>query len=67
MVMGGMTVQKASLNLKTAIQINNDLVSLHAALSEAELQTDQVSKMKEEFVTVIEEELRKLQESKIVM
>jgi len=38
-----------------------------AALSETELETDRVNLMKEGFVTVIEEELKKLQESRIVI
>jgi hypothetical protein len=60
-------VPETSLNFKTAIEINNDLVKLYTVLSEAELQTDKVSKIKEEFVIVIEGELEKLQKSKIVM
>jgi len=49
------------------MDVNNDLVKLYAALSETELETDRVNLMKEGFVTVIEEELRKLQESRIVI
>jgi hypothetical protein len=60
-------VPETSLNFKTAIEINNDLVKLYTVLSEAELQTDKVSKIKEEFVTVIENELEKLQKSRIVL
>jgi hypothetical protein len=60
-------VPETNLNFKTAIEINNDLVKLYTVLSEAELQTDKVSKIREEFVTVIEDELEKLQKSKIVL
>jgi len=60
-------VQSTSLNFKKAMDVNNDLVKLYAALSETELETDRVNLMKEGFVTVIEEELRKLQESRIVI
>jgi hypothetical protein len=60
-------VPETSLNFKTAIEINNDLVKLYTVLSEAELQTDKVGKIKEEFVTMIEDELEKLQKSKIVL
>jgi hypothetical protein len=60
-------VPETSLNFKTAIEINNDLVKLYTVLSEAELQTEKVSRIKEEFVTVIEGELEKLQKSRIVL
>jgi hypothetical protein len=60
-------VPETSLNFKTAIEINNDLVKLYTVLSEAELQTDKVGKIKEEFVTVIEDELERLQKSRIVL
>lgn len=60
-------MQSTSLNFKKAIEVNNDLVKLYAALSETELETDRVNLMRERFVTVIEEELKKLQESKIVI
>jgi hypothetical protein len=60
-------VPETSLNFKTAIEINNDLVKLYTVLSEAELQTDKVGKIKEEFVTVIENELERLQKSRIVL
>jgi ABC-type phosphate transport system auxiliary subunit len=60
-------VPETNLNFKTAIEINNDLVKLYTVLSEAELQTDKVSKIKEEFVTVIEDELERLRKSKIVL
>jgi len=60
-------VQSTSLNFKKAMDVNNDLVKLYAVLSETELETDRVNLMKEGFVTVIEEELRKLQESRIVI
>jgi len=60
-------VQSISLNFKKAMEVNNDLVKLYAALSETELETDRVNLMKEGFVTVIEEELKKLQESRIVI
>ncbi|KYK34714.1 MAG: hypothetical protein HXS46_13865 [Theionarchaea archaeon] len=60
-------MQSTSLNFKKAMDVNNDLVKLYAALSETELETDRVNLMKEGFVTVIEEELRKLQESRIVI
>jgi len=60
-------VQSTSLNFKKAMEVNNDLVKLYAALSETELETDRVNLMKEGFVTVIEEELKKLQESRIVI
>ena len=60
-------MQESGLNFKEAMEINNDLVKLYAAVSEIELQTDQVKEMKEEFVTVVEGELKKLQESKIVV
>jgi hypothetical protein len=60
-------VPETSLNFKTAIEINNDLVKLYTVLSEAELQTDKVSKIKEEFVTMIEDELEKLQKSRIII
>ena len=60
-------MQSTSLNFKKAMDVNNDLVKLYAVLSETELETDRVNLMKEGFVTVIEEELRKLQESRIVI
>lgn len=60
-------MQSTSLNFKKAMEVNNDLVKLYAALSETELHTDRVNLMKEGFVTVIEEELKKLQESRIVI
>ena len=60
-------MQSTSLNFKKAIEVNNDLVKLYAALSETELDTDQVNLMREGFVTVIEEELKKLQKSRIVI
>ena len=60
-------MQSISLNFKKAMEVNNDLVKLYAALSETELETDRVNLMKEGFVTVIEEELKKLQESRIVI
>ena len=60
-------MQSTSLNFKKAMDVNNDLVKLYAALSETELETDRVNLMKEGFVTVIEGELRKLQESRIVI
>ena len=49
------------------MEINNDLVKLYTAVSEIELQTSKVNEMKEEFVGVIKEELKKLQESRIVV
>lgn len=60
-------MQKAGLNFKKAMEINNDLVRLYTAVSETELQTSQVNEMKEEFVNAIEEKLKKLQESRIVL
>lgn len=58
---------QAVLNFRKAMDINNDLVVLYNVLSEAEIQTDSVNEIKEEFVMVVEEELKKLQDSKIVL
>jgi hypothetical protein len=60
-------VPKIGLNFKKALEINNDLVRLYSVLSESEVQSERVSKIKEEFVTMIEDELKKLQESEIVL
>jgi hypothetical protein len=60
-------VPKISLNFKKALEINNDLVRLYAVLSDSEVQSERVSKIKEEFVTMVEDELKKLQESEIVL
>jgi hypothetical protein len=60
-------VPKISLNFKKALEINNDLVRLYSVLSDSEVQSERVSKIKEEFVTMIEDELKKLQESEIVL
>jgi hypothetical protein len=57
---------QAILNFRKAMDINNDLVVLYNLLSEAEIQTDSVNEIKKEFVMVVEEELKKLQDSKIV-
>ncbi len=65
--MEGWNVQKPGLNFKKAMEINNDLVKLYTAVSEIELQTSQVNEMKEKFVGVIKEELKKLQDSRIVV
>ncbi|MGC1120270.1 MAG: hypothetical protein WBA22_04170 [Candidatus Methanofastidiosia archaeon] len=58
---------KIGLNFKKALEINNDLVRLYSVLSDSKVQSERVSKIKEEFVTMIEDELKKLQESKIVL
>jgi hypothetical protein len=60
-------VPKINLNFKKALEINNDLVRLYSVLSDSEVQSERVSKIKEEFVTMIEDELKKLQESEIVL
>jgi hypothetical protein len=60
-------VPKIGLNFKKALEINNDLVRLYSVLSDSEVQSERVSKIKEEFVTMIEDELKKLQESEIVL
>ncbi len=60
-------MQESGLNFKEAMEMNNDLVKLFTAVSEIELQTDQVNEMREKFVTAIEGELKKLQESRIVV
>jgi hypothetical protein len=60
-------VPKISLNFKKALEINNDLVRLYSVLSDSEVQSERVSKIKEEFVTMIEDELKKLQDSEIVL
>jgi hypothetical protein len=60
-------VPKINLNFKKALEINNDLVRLYSVLSESDVQSERVSKIKEEFVTMIEDELKKLQESEIVL
>lgn len=58
---------KISLTFKKALEINNDLVRLYSVLSDSEVQSERVSKIKEEFVTMIEDELKKLHESEIVL
>jgi hypothetical protein len=58
---------QAILNFRKAMDINNDLVVLYNVLSEAEIQTDSVNEIKEKFVMVVEEELKKLQDSKILL
>jgi hypothetical protein len=63
---GGILVPKINLSFKKALEINNDMVRLYSALSESEVQSEKVNRIKEEFVTMIEDELMKLQESKIV-
>jgi hypothetical protein len=60
-------VPKIGLNFKKALEINNDLVRLYSVLSDSEVQSERVSKIKEEFVTMVEDELKKLQESEIVL
>jgi hypothetical protein len=60
-------VPKISLNFKKALEINNDLVRLYSVLSDSEVQSERVNKIKEEFVTMVEDELKKLQESEIVL